>query len=447
VRGFGPVTLARSMASTSAVLFVGAPLARSLLTSPGERPGNHPLPLSEAVPRASLIRPLESRSHSYRHLPMAFAIGTVHGGLQLRRDDCAIAVRGLARYPSIPVTLGDWPGHSVASGVIDFGGHIACPLCGRVCLVYVHPVASANGDAERPIPARQARGRRQPGPVDDANPTVRQRELGIRLRELRTGLGLTVEQVGAELLCSATKISRLETGARRASLRDVRDLCQVYGVADPAPLMELARQAREPGWWSRFDDLGAGSSPFIGLEQEAVAITSYSMYYVPPLLQTAEYARTVIRGIDRKMETRILGNRVEARLLRQRRLDSPSPPRYRALTDEAVFRRPVGGLAVMRSQLDKILTWAALDRGSIQVIPFSAGAHASADSNFDLLEFGENSSQVPIVHVEGLVTTQIHERPGEVARYREAIEYLRDSALNPADSAALIAAIRDDYSS
>ena len=313
--------------------------------------------------------------------------------------------------------------------------------------MYVHPVASANGDGERPIPTGQRRGQRRPGPADDANPTVRQRELGIRLRELRTGLGLTVEQVGTELLCSATKISRLETGARRASLRDVRDLCRVYGVDDPAPLMELARQAREPGWWSRFDDLGRAASPFIGLEQEAVAITSYSMYYVPPLLQTAEYARTVIRGIDRKMETRILSNRVEARLLRQRRLDSPSPPRYRALTDEAVFRRRVGGLAVMRSQLDKILTWAALDRGSIQVIPFSAGAHASADSNFDLLEFGENSSQGPIVHVEGLVTTQIHERPGEVARYREAIEYLRDSALNTADSAALIAAIRDEYSS
>jgi hypothetical protein len=131
--------------------------------------------------------------------------------------------------------------------------------------------------------------------------------------------------------------------------------------------------------------------------------------------------------------------------MRQRRLDAPSPPRYRALADEAVFRRRVGGFAVMRAQLDKILTWTTLDRGSIQVIPFSAGAHASPDSNFDLLEFGEGSRQAPVVYVEGLVTSQIHERPGEVARYREAIEYLRDLALNTADSAALIAAIRDEY--
>jgi hypothetical protein len=79
------------------------------------------------------------------------------------------------------------------------------------------------------------------------------------------------------------------------------------------------------------------------------------------------------------------------------------------------------------------------------VIPFSAGAHASADSNFELLEFGDNSRQAPVVFVEGLVTNQIHERPTDIARYREAIEYLRDSALNTADSAALVAAIRGEY--
>jgi transcriptional regulator with XRE-family HTH domain len=304
-------------------------------------------------------------------------------------------------------------------------------------------VASANGDGEEPVTGAPRAARRLV-PAEDANPTVRQRELGTRLRELRNSLGLTVEQVGAELLCSATKISRLETGARRASLRDVRDLCRVYGVADPGPLMDLARQAREPGWWSRYDDLRL--DPFIGLEQEAAAITSYTMYYVPSLLQTAEYARVVIRAIERKMDSRVLSQRVEARIRRQKLLELPNPARYRALADEAVFHRQVGGSSVMRAQLDKILTWAATDRGSIQVIPFSAGAHASADSNFDLLEFGENTRQDPVVYVEGLVSALYQERPAEVARYREAIEYLRDSALSTRDSLALISQIRDTYS-
>ena len=89
------------------------------------------------------------------------------------------------------------------------------------------------------------------------SPTVRQRELGIRLRELRNAKGLTVEDVAGQLLCSATKISRAETGARRPSLRDVRDLCGIYDVDEEtsAELMELARQAREPGWWTEYDDL------------------------------------------------------------------------------------------------------------------------------------------------------------------------------------------------
>jgi hypothetical protein len=100
----------------------------------------------------------------------------------------------------------------------------------------------------------------------------------------------------------------------------------------------------------------------------------------------------------------------------------------------------------MRAQLDSILARAALDRGSIQVIPFTVGAHAAADSNFDLLEFGDNTRQAPVVYVEGLVTNQIFERPGEVARYREAIEYLRDAALSTADSAALITDVRSKLS-
>ena len=181
------------------------------------------------------------------------------------------------------------------------------------------------------------------------NPTVRQRELGIRLRELRNAVSLTVEQVGERLLCSATKISRMETGSRRASQRDVRDLCRIYGVTDEAQvdeLMTLASQAREPGWWNQYDE--PKLSPYLGLEQEAAAITVYSMSFVPALLQTSEYARATIQGIDRRVAAAVLNQRVEARMRRQELLERPDPPRYRSLLDEAVLRRHVGGPAVMR---------------------------------------------------------------------------------------------------
>lgn len=278
----------------------------------------------------------------------------------------------------------------------------------------------------------------------DANPTVRQRQLGARLRQLRTGLGRTVEDVAGELLCSATKISRLETGARRASLRDVRDLCRIYGVSDQETqaLMELARQAREPGWWTQYEDLNL--SPYIGFEQDATAITVFSMYWVPALLQTPEYARAMITGIARKIDSSILDQRLEVRLRRQQLLDQARPPRYRALLDEAVLHRQVGGPNVMAEQLDKLLQLAQEEKATIQVIPFEAGAHASPDSNFEFLEFGDTALS-SIVFVEGMYSNLYQERAAEVDRYREAIEYLRDQALTPRESLNLITTIKKTH--
>ena len=280
----------------------------------------------------------------------------------------------------------------------------------------------------------------------DVSPTVRQRELGMRLRRFRNAKGLTVEEVAEKLLCSATKISRAETGARKPTLRDVRDLCGIYGV-DPetsAELMELARHAREPGWSTQYDDLQI--TPFIGLEQEATAITCFGMYFVPALLQTKDYAREMIRGIAPKINPDILGQRVEARMRRQQLLQQPRPPRYRALLDEAVLRRQVGGPAVMKAQLEKILLLVQEEKATVQVIPFEVGAYAAIDSNFDYLEFG-GSSLPGLVFVEGLVSHLYLERPADLERYSEALEYLRDEALSPRDSAKRIEEIRDGTAS
>jgi hypothetical protein len=169
------------------------------------------------------------------------------------------------------------------------------------------------------------------------------------------------------------------------------------------------------------------------------------MYYVPPLLQTGDYTRAIIKGISRKIDPRILEQRTEVRLRRQQLLEKENPPRYRALLDEAVLHRQVGGSAVMQAQLDKILKCAADEIVNVQVIPFDVGAHAAADSNFDLLEFGADSLQGPVVYVEGLFSNLYQERPAEIERYREAIENLRDSALNARDSMTLIAQFRGTH--
>lgn len=279
------------------------------------------------------------------------------------------------------------------------------------------------------------------------SPTVRQRELGKRLRELRNQHNMTVEQVAESLLCSATKVSRLETGARRPNPRDVRDLCRLYGVDEPttAELMSLAQRAREPGWWTQYEDLGL--DPYIGLEQDATAIICFSVYYVPGLLQTADYARAVIKAIAPKMAPEITEQRVEARMRRQQLLEEEDPPRYHVLLDESVLHRRVAGPAVMAAQLDRVLDAQRRGRATIQVIPFDIGAYAGADGYFVVLEFDEDSGLSPIVFIEGLSSSKYLERDADVDRYRETIEYLCNLALSPNDSAQRIAEIMRTYAS
>jgi len=283
--------------------------------------------------------------------------------------------------------------------------------------------------------------------MPDASPTVRQRQLGIRLRELRLERRLTVENVAEELMVSPSQISRIETGSRLASLRDVKALSDLYDVSlsTAADLMDLAKSARETGWWAEYDDLKL--DPYIGLELEATSITCFSMFFVPALLQTEDYARAIIKDVVPQIDPVIHEQRVQARLRRRRQLfGREKPPNYRALLDEAVLRRPVGGPAVMAAQLEKIVQLNTDLRAEVQLIPFESGLRGVADSNFVLLDFDAPLLH-PVVFVEVLTTNLLQERDGEIARYREAIECLEASALSPKDTMEWIKEMKQAYAS
>jgi transcriptional regulator with XRE-family HTH domain len=269
--------------------------------------------------------------------------------------------------------------------------------------------------------------------VAERSPTLRRRELANRLRELRKQSGLTVDDVARHLLCSPPKISRIETGARPPTLRDVRDLCVLYGVSDAelARLMTIARESKQQGWWNKFDDLAI--EPLIGLEVEAKRMSSYESCIVPWAFQTEQYARAVIKGILPRIDERILEERVTARMTRQELLRSADPPYMWSLIDESALRRTVGSDNVMRDQLSKILDVAATPNVTMQIVPFDAGAHPGLDNTFTLLEF-DTPAQSPIAYVENLGGTFYLERESEITRYREALEHLRACALSPANS-------------
>jgi transcriptional regulator with XRE-family HTH domain len=277
--------------------------------------------------------------------------------------------------------------------------------------------------------------------VAERSPTLRRRELASRLRDLRKQSGLTVEDVARELLCSPPKISRIETGTRSAGLRDVRDLCRLYGVGDAeqARLMTIAREAKQQGWWAKFDDLAIES--LIGLEIEAKRISSHEAAVVPWAFQTEPYARAVIKGILPRIDDRILDERVTARMTRQELLRSAEAPYLWSLIDESALRRAVGGDRVMREQLSKILEVSAIPNVTMQVVPFEAGAQPGLDNTFMLLEF-DSSAQSPVVFIENLAGNLYLERDVDIQRYREVLEHLRACALSPANSAKFVDEIR-----
>jgi transcriptional regulator with XRE-family HTH domain len=276
------------------------------------------------------------------------------------------------------------------------------------------------------------------------SPTVRRRELGAWLRALRNERGLTVDQVAAELLCSSSKISRLETGQRGATARDIRDLCDFYDVTEPAErarMTRLAAEGKQQGWWQSYElDYFA---TYVGLEESATSIVQYQSTTVPGLLQIPDYVLAMSDVLVPEVPQERAEMLVEVKMRRQGRLSGDPPLPLRIILDEAVLRRAVGGPAVMSAQLEHMVEATRIHNVTIQVIPFGSGAHSAMDSTFTILKFAE--SVATVVYVEGLVGWIYIERPQDVARYELIFEKLKSSALSPKESIELIAQISADY--
>ena len=275
------------------------------------------------------------------------------------------------------------------------------------------------------------------------SPALRRLELGALLRALRSAKGLTVEQVAERLLCSPSKVSRMETG-QGATARDIRDLCELYGVADAAErdrLMTMAREGKRHARWKRYD---LAYARYAELEEEAVAISAFQSSVVHGLLHTADYARAGHEGAMPRLDPDRIDLQIEAKLTRQRILTRDDPPRFDVVLDEAALHRMVGGRQVMADQLTKILVTANLPNVVVQVLPYERGFHPAVESNFSILELPNPAPGV--VFVEGLIGSNYLDRPGDLKRYREIFGRLQSIALNPKDTADLIADLHVVYS-
>ncbi|EHY89479.1 helix-turn-helix domain-containing protein [Saccharomonospora azurea] len=275
--------------------------------------------------------------------------------------------------------------------------------------------------------------------AEATTPTARRMIVGAQLRRLRELADISRSEAGYHIRASESKISRMELGRVGFKERDVADLLTLYGVTDDGErevLLQMAREANEPGWWQKFNDYTPKwFEPFLGLEQAASRIQTYELQYVPGLLQTEAYARAVItHGLPEAADPAAEA-RIEVRMRRQRLLLRPNPPKLWAVLDESVIRRPIGGRTVHRAQLQHLLDATALPH----IMPYDRSGYA-AESPFTLLRFAQ--PELPnIGYVDHIAGGIYLERPDEIELIGRSLDRLAVDAETPERSRRLIASV------
>jgi transcriptional regulator with XRE-family HTH domain len=278
-------------------------------------------------------------------------------------------------------------------------------------------------------------------------PTVLRMILGRRLQERRQDAGVSLDEAARALRVTSLTIRRLEKAEVGLKPLYVDKLLETYG-ADRQEIDEfvaLAERANEPGWWHVYRDvLPSWFSGYVSLETGATTLRTYEPHYVTGLLQTRPYARAVLRGGFAGGSEEHLERRVDLRLRRQGLLERPEAPTLWVVLEEAVLHRVVGGPEVMREQIDRLLEVSELEHVSVDVVPFTAGAHVGACAPFTYFRFKE--PELPdIVYSEILSGAMYLDQRSDVAAHLEA--HNRMSLLtSDTDSRALLNRMRKEYS-
>lgn len=273
------------------------------------------------------------------------------------------------------------------------------------------------------------------------SPTIRARRLRRELRRLRDRTGHTAEEVAKILGWHRTKVIRFELGHSRVMPKDLPPLLDLYDATEEEreSLTALLRQSRQKGWWSAYGDVLPDD--YVGFEAEASAINTFESLYVPGLLQTEEYVRAIVRAGRSTADQDEVDRVVAARLARKALLSRDVPPSFWIVLDEAVVRRVVGGPKVMRVQLARLVDACEMPTVEIQVLPFTAGAHAAMGGAFTLLNYADPLLDPTVVYLSNDTSTQLLEEDRQVARYRLMFDHLRAKALDPDRSADFLARV------
>jgi len=268
--------------------------------------------------------------------------------------------------------------------------------------------------------------------AEGPSPTVRRRQLGMELRRLREAAGKSQEDAGKWVDVPATSISKIETGKQRIRSGDLRSLLQLYGVGSPEAeaLERLRREADQRGWWASY---GATVPPwfadYIGMETVAAEVWTWEAEFIPGLLQTPEYTEAINTALNPARTAEEIARIVQLRASRQKRLSGDDRLTLRAVISEAALRWVVGSAELMHAQAQHIAEVAQQPNVTVQVLPFSAGAHRGMRGAFTALRFPEEPMNTVYLELDGAALYL--ESPTEVSRYAKAFTRLTELALDP----------------
>lgn len=259
-----------------------------------------------------------------------------------------------------------------------------------------------------------------------ANPLV---HFGIEVREERLRQGLSLAGLAKQVPCDKSLVQKIEK-AERVPSREFAEACDRAFDSNGRFLRHWrwAIKYAFPNWFRRY----------VELEEQATHIRIFEPQLVPGLLQTEDYARSILElG---RWET--LEDLVTARMERQRILNRQDSPRLWVIVDAGALTRTVGGSQVMHDQLVRLRQLATDPRHVVQVVPYRQTYHGWS-SAFNVLSFDEGAD---VVHVDSYPRGHLLAEPDDVAEAVKGYDLLKATALPPDEAVALIdSVIKEHY--
>ncbi|MGI5197805.1 helix-turn-helix domain-containing protein [Streptomyces sp. CA-288835] len=264
------------------------------------------------------------------------------------------------------------------------------------------------------------------------SPSERQRRLGAELRKLRIQAGMSGDAAAELIHAERTRISHIESGRVDVPRNGLYKLLRAYGCPEGAyfdGLMAMA-QERGKGWWSEFSDtIGPAARDLAELESRSTVLRTHEPMLIPGMLQTQDYARAVLEATEGDPQR--ADRYAQFRLARQRVLTGDSPVTYRAVIHEAALHTRVGGPAIMRRQLLRLIEVSRLPNMTVQVYPFEAGNYAAHTQSFVI--YGCTTPELDTVYLEHPTKSLFLRDGDQLDEYAKMFERLSQLALAPVD--------------